>query len=89
LIQSQINIFKGCIHRSILHEYLELEEFPLRVYRLTIVLVFILKTEQLSQELFSADGTVYNQTLILNDRFEVDPKLLSQQGLVCRLFDLN
>jgi OPT family small oligopeptide transporter len=35
----------------------------------------------LSQELFNIDGTVYNQTLILNDRFEVDPVLLAQQGL--------
>jgi hypothetical protein len=45
--------------------------------------------EQLSQELFNADGTVYNQTLILNDKFEVDPKLLFQQGLVCHVFDLK
>ncbi|KAH9481332.1 Oligopeptide transporter 5 [Psilocybe cubensis] len=35
----------------------------------------------LSQELFYPDGTVYNQTLILNDKFEVDPKLLAEQGL--------
>ena len=42
--------------------------------------------EQLSQELFSADGTVYNQTLILNDKFEVDPTLLAQYGLVRRVF---
>ena len=40
------------------------------------------RRKQLSQELFSADGTVYNQTLILNDKFEVDPQLLAQQGLV-------
>ena len=47
------------------------------------------QTEQLSQELFSAEGTIYNQTLILNSNFEVDPKLLAQQGLVCHLFDLK
>ena len=47
---------------------------------------FCTYTEQLSQELFSADGTLYNQTLILNDKFEVDPKLLAQQGLVCHAF---
>jgi hypothetical protein len=41
---------------------------------------------QLSQLLFSADGTIYNQTLILNDKFEVDPELLAQQGLVCHLY---
>ena len=45
--------------------------------------------EQLSQELFSAEGTIYNQTLILNSNFEIDPKLLAQQGLVCHLFDLK
>ena len=37
---------------------------------------------QLSQELFYANGTVYNQLLILNDKFEVDKTLLEQQGLV-------
>jgi hypothetical protein len=39
--------------------------------------------------LFSADGTIYNQTLILNDKFEVDPRLLAQQGLVCHVVILN
>ena len=38
---------------------------------------------QLSQELFYANGTVYDQLLILNDKFEVDKTLLEQQGLVC------
>ncbi|KAI0268601.1 OPT oligopeptide transporter [Gloeopeniophorella convolvens] len=35
----------------------------------------------LSQELFYENGTVYDQLLILNDKFEVDPKLLAEQGL--------
>ncbi|KAF8169760.1 OPT oligopeptide transporter protein-domain-containing protein [Pholiota molesta] len=35
----------------------------------------------LSQELFYANGTVYDQLLILNDKFEVDPTLLQEQGL--------
>ncbi|KAI0249949.1 OPT oligopeptide transporter protein-domain-containing protein [Lactifluus subvellereus] len=35
----------------------------------------------LSQELFYENGTVYNQLLILNDKLEVDPALLAQQGL--------
>ncbi|TFK40185.1 OPT oligopeptide transporter protein-domain-containing protein [Crucibulum laeve] len=35
----------------------------------------------LSQELFYENGTVYDQLLILNDQFEVDPKLLEEQGL--------
>ncbi|KAI0001375.1 OPT oligopeptide transporter protein-domain-containing protein [Russula compacta] len=35
----------------------------------------------LSQELFYENGTVYDQLLILNDKFEVDPTLLAQQGL--------
>ncbi|KAI0058142.1 OPT superfamily oligopeptide transporter [Artomyces pyxidatus] len=35
----------------------------------------------LSQELFYENGTVYDQLLILNDKLEVDPNLLQQQGL--------
>ncbi|KAN0125414.1 oligopeptide transporter, partial [Lactarius tabidus] len=35
----------------------------------------------LSQELFYENGTVYDQLLILNDKFEVDPTLLAEQGL--------
>lgn len=35
----------------------------------------------MAQDLFYANGTVYNQTLILNDQFEVDPVLLAEQGL--------
>ncbi|KAE9405207.1 OPT superfamily oligopeptide transporter [Gymnopus androsaceus JB14] len=35
----------------------------------------------LSQELFYPNGTLYNQTLILNSNFEVDPTLLAEQGL--------
>ncbi|KAJ7031406.1 OPT oligopeptide transporter protein-domain-containing protein [Mycena alexandri] len=35
----------------------------------------------LSQELFYANGSVYDQLLILNDNFEVDPTLLAEQGL--------
>ncbi|KAI0030545.1 OPT oligopeptide transporter protein-domain-containing protein [Vararia minispora EC-137] len=35
----------------------------------------------LSQELFYENGTLYNQTLILNDKLEVDPTLLAEQGL--------
>jgi len=35
----------------------------------------------LSQELFYPNGTVYDQTLILNDKFEVDKTLLAEQGL--------
>ena len=46
--------------------------------------------EQLSQELFNiTDGSVYNQALILNANFEVDPTLLAQQGLVCHIFNLK
>ena len=32
--------------------------------------------------MFYANGTVYDQLLILNDKFEVDKTLLEQQGLV-------
>ncbi|KAJ7707539.1 OPT oligopeptide transporter protein-domain-containing protein [Mycena rosella] len=35
----------------------------------------------LSQTLFYANGSEYNQLLILNDNFEVDPTLLAEQGL--------
>ncbi|KAJ6623963.1 OPT oligopeptide transporter protein-domain-containing protein [Mycena sp. CBHHK59/15] len=35
----------------------------------------------LSQTLFYANGTQYDQLLILNDKFEVDPTLLAEQGL--------
>jgi OPT family oligopeptide transporter len=35
----------------------------------------------LSQELFYLNGTLYNQTLILNSKYEVDPTLLAEQGL--------
>ncbi|CAK5278568.1 unnamed protein product [Mycena citricolor] len=35
----------------------------------------------LSQELFYANGTLYDQTLILNENFEVDKTLLAEQGL--------
>ncbi|KAH8115217.1 OPT oligopeptide transporter protein-domain-containing protein [Phellopilus nigrolimitatus] len=35
----------------------------------------------LSQELFYANGTVYDQLLILNADLEVDPALLAEQGL--------
>ena len=45
--------------------------------------------EQLSQELFDLNGTLYNQTLILNSNFEVDPTLLDEAGLVCHLFDFK
>ena len=31
--------------------------------------------------MFYENGTVYNQTLILNDKWKVDPTLLAQQGL--------
>ena len=46
-------------------------------------------SKQLSQELFNLNGTLYNQTLILNSNFEVDPTLLDEVGLVCHLFDLK
>ena len=36
---------------------------------------------QISQQLFYANGTVYDQTLILNDRLEVDPARVAEQGL--------
>ena len=36
---------------------------------------------QLSQVLFYENGTVYDQLLILNDKLEVDPTLLAEQGL--------
>ena len=39
------------------------------------------KLRQISQQLFYANGTVYNQTLILNDRLEVDPARVAEQGL--------
>ncbi|EGN99901.1 hypothetical protein SERLA73DRAFT_106779 [Serpula lacrymans var. lacrymans S7.3] len=35
----------------------------------------------LSQLLFNEDGSQYNQSLILNSNYEVDPALLAQQGL--------
>ncbi|KAI9452586.1 OPT oligopeptide transporter protein-domain-containing protein [Russula earlei] len=35
----------------------------------------------LSQDLFYENGTLYNQTLILNDKHEIDPTLLANQGL--------
>ncbi|KAJ6507971.1 OPT oligopeptide transporter protein-domain-containing protein [Mycena vitilis] len=35
----------------------------------------------LSQELFYANGSVYDQLLILNNNFEVDPTMLAEQGL--------
>ncbi|KAJ7475997.1 OPT oligopeptide transporter protein-domain-containing protein [Mycena latifolia] len=35
----------------------------------------------LSQTLFYANGSQYDQLLILNDKFEVDPTLLAEQGL--------
>ncbi|TFK54408.1 OPT superfamily oligopeptide transporter [Heliocybe sulcata] len=35
----------------------------------------------LSQTLFYENGTVYDQLLILNDQYEVDPTLLAEQGL--------
>jgi hypothetical protein len=35
---------------------------------------------QLSQELLYENGTVYDQLLILNDKLEVDPTLLADQG---------
>jgi len=36
---------------------------------------------QLSQLLFYENGTQYDQTLILNSNYEVDPALLAEQGL--------
>jgi len=36
---------------------------------------------QLSQLLFYENGTQYNQTLILNANYEVDPTLLAEQGM--------
>jgi hypothetical protein len=36
---------------------------------------------QLSQLLFYANGTVYDQLLILDANYEVDPTLLAEQGL--------
>ena len=36
---------------------------------------------QLSQLLYYENGTQYNQTLILNSNYEVDPTLLAEQGL--------
>lgn len=35
----------------------------------------------LSQELFYANGSIYDQLLILDDKLEVDPTLLAEQGL--------
>ena|SRR6267154_785742 len=36
---------------------------------------------QLAQLLFYENGTVYNQTLIMNSNNEVDPTLVAEQGL--------
>lgn len=35
----------------------------------------------LAQLLFNENGTVYNQTLIMNSNYEVDPTLVAEQGL--------
>jgi hypothetical protein len=35
----------------------------------------------LAQLLFYENGTVYNQTLIMNSNYEVDPALVAEQGL--------
>ncbi|KAG2091233.1 hypothetical protein BD769DRAFT_397924 [Suillus cothurnatus] len=36
---------------------------------------------QLSQLLFYENGSLYDQTLILNSNYEVDPTLLAEQGV--------
>ena len=41
----------------------------------------LIDPDKLSQELFYENGTVYDQLLILNDKLEVDPALLAEQGL--------
>src|ERR1700733_6486927 len=43
--------------------------------------IFTEARQQLSQELFYENGTLYDQLLILNDKLEVDPTLLAEQGL--------
>jgi len=43
--------------------------------------IFTDTRQQLSQILFYENGTVYDQLLILNDKLEVDPTLLAEQGL--------
>ncbi|KAF9000667.1 OPT oligopeptide transporter protein-domain-containing protein [Cyathus striatus] len=61
--------------------------FCLAVERVVFVAVYYKNIWQsknfpfLSQELFYENGTLYDQLLILNDKFEVDPKLLAEQGL--------
>ena len=59
------------------------------MYYLPFPKTFYTYLEQLSQELFNLNGTLYNQTLILNSNFEVDATLLDEVGLVCHLFDLE
>ena len=81
---------KGCFRCRILQEYLAVEAIPFRVFFFCPFPFSCAKMEQLSQELFNiTDGNIYNQTLILNNNYEVDPGLLAQQGLVCCLFDLK
>lgn len=46
-----------------------------------ILISRLTQPKQLSQSLFYENGQVYNQTLILNDKLEVDKKLLAEQGL--------
>ena len=61
----------------------EAKRFPfVRSFLPISVLGLGIHPSQLSQELFYANGTVYNQLLILNEKFEVDKTLLEQQGLV-------
>nr|GAT45290.1 OPT oligopeptide transporter [Mycena chlorophos] len=57
------------------------KSFPFVGLRFTSFFFFSKAGLQLSQELFYANGTVYDQLLILNSNFEVDPTLLAEQGL--------
>ena len=90
MLQFDDRFFKGCFRCRILQEHLGISELPLRVYYFILSQDLVLMhVEQLSQELFNLNGTLYNQTLILNSNFEVDPTLLDEVGLVCHLFDFR
>ena len=73
---------KGRFLRRLLQEHMEIEEFPFRKsLDAMYVQLDLTRPLQLSQELFYENGTVYDQLLILNSDFEVDPTLLAEQGL--------
>lgn len=72
-----MGVYYGNIWQAKSLPFVSLPLFYLRDYLLKLPLY-----SQLSQELFYANGSVYDQLLILNDKFEVDKTLLAEQGLV-------